>query len=348
MNVLFCGSKGDLSYPIILDPIITNDVAALAKLWDQGWMISDTSLLDNVNWIKNNDIGLVIVELGWKHRWQNDIREFKKHCPNVKVLCMVGALSRIVRSLDASRLKVYIDAIKCCDLVGVMNIDEIFFFKNLLDSENVYHIPVPINAEFYRKKAKHNFGQTSRGKVALSMHSDLYTGYEAKRCDLYTFALWKGITKLYPHLLGTTWVNINELRSYGSFTPEDLENTLRCIGINNVKVKPNSSDFYLECPTHFVIINLNDFQCQSRASMYGAAMGVPVIATDANETHRRIWPNLAFRPCEQNKAISAFQNLYHCNESYAAQVEYAQKQLEFYCPRNIKLITEAALTHACS
>ena len=365
MKVLILTTKDSSGCFEKLNNVITNAFEDLGKVFDEpGYKLPAVDLLKKIKieegpksqdtglgittsngysihgnikkevYVYEMDFDIVIFEMPWYGDWQKYIKEFAKlKSKKTFLVGILSAPSRFFDNIDASILASYKEAFSSCDVVGVLNKDQISFME-LFSDVKTYHIPVPIDTSFYTKDDTSAFSKT----VSLCCHSDFFIPAHAKRGDISTFLTWKLINKYYKNVFNAvSWVNRNEfVLEDKSKMAEVTNNLLSNIGIDDVNVKFAGPEYKKLTPSSFCIIQLSKLYAQSRISMYGAAIGVPVISTDINETHTFLWPELCVPWHRPDLAFEKFQMLLNDIDFYFEVTGYAQEKLKYYSPESCK------------
>ena len=156
MRVIVLPSKGDLD-PKKISGDITNSFIDFGKLWDgdgdEGWIGSSHSIMEREEFLSEMDI--IFTEMTWRDTWQSQMVEFKKRHPDKpKVVCFTGSASRFYVNCAASVFSAQVAALESIDAIGTMNHDMIRHYENFGNIKKVFHMPCPMDPEFYKKQVK--------------------------------------------------------------------------------------------------------------------------------------------------------------------------------------------------
>lgn len=311
-----------------LNDKITNAFEDYGKLWPEtGYKVYAGSVLD----IDTSGYDFAIFEMPWYGDWQRKIPEFmKKKDKNLILIGVMSAPSRFFNNINPDLMTCAYRAFSACDAIGVLDRSMIPFMKGWI-GRPTYHLPVPIDIHYFNKG---NCGVTNKDLVTLSVHSDIGIVPNARRGDISTFIVWKLLKRKYENLQAVAWVNPREQMNKEDIAYAGIRTAeiLSRMYMRDIEVKFAGPDFLTISPQSFAIIQLTHLYAQSRISMYGASVGVPVISSAINETHSYLWPGLCAQWHRPDHAVELFDRLVEDPQYRHRCIVEAKEHLAYYYP----------------
>ncbi|MCX5796859.1 MAG: hypothetical protein NTY77_15295 [Elusimicrobia bacterium] len=305
---------------------------SFAGLLDPAPLILGTG--DPIDWAALKDRELLIWEWGWTATPARTMLEIKNRT-GIAALMFPGPLDRFWRELKPEDLELQFEAAQACEAIGAMLEDTVSFYKTLVPTAHVFHLPVPIDTEALRDFAAPT-AQRDRKRILLTAPTR-FTG-PASQLPIATFVAFRRILRLKPALEGLCFV-------YDDEEKEGAQRALRALGLSGkVEVKPYLRPIqrYLQTVAPcWAGLSLPHGLLQGRTAMTSACIGIPMVLSEEIETHRRLYPKTCVRWHDTEAAANLCLRLLEDDTFRKDVVKEAAHGIEYYSVENCRRRLEA-------
>lgn len=236
--------------------------------------------------------------------------QVKKNCPNAFLIAVAEGSVCDIGRFDNKTLNLMVQAARACDVYGVL-VDWSVSYYSLITSRPVRWIGVPFYPEFF-KPYKIDPAKKDSSSPIIGLQNPLGGGRN-------------GVISL---LIASRLRNSRILLPGTEPGHEDLIKTL---GLKNINGAP-----YLDWKQYaerysqaYIGIHLDTLYTWGRFPLDMAALGIPVIGSNRNQTNNILWPELTVDPIQETGvAVLVAQRLLKDRTYYLAQINRAYKALE--------------------
>lgn len=248
-------------------------------------------------------------ELTWK---------IKEHCPVPFLVGVADGCARDMAKFNSEVLCSMIRASRACDMYGSL-VDWAVNNYQLITSVPVRWIGVPFYPSFF-----------GAHKIAT----------EQKNCRWPVIGLQNSLCNTRNGLLSLLVAgSIKTGKILLPYRTPGWDEAINLLGLNNVELFPYSDwQVFMERYSQaYFCVHLDTLYTWGRFPLDMAAMGIPVIGTDRNQTNKVLWPELTIDPVKEIfRAQQLACRLVNDKEFYTKQIESGTAGLAEFTPTATK------------
>lgn len=239
----------------------------------------------------------------------------KKNCPSPFLVAIADGCVRDMAKFNSKTLNNMIRAARACDLYGTLVDWSVPNYK-LITHKPVRWIGVPFFAEFF---SSHRVNIIEKNKTRLTI------GLQNSLCNTRNGLLSLLVAK-----------SVNPARILLPCRDPGWEKTIELLDIQGVEfyLYADWPEFIKRYRNAHFCVHLDTLYTFGRFPLDMAAMGIPVIGSNRNETNKILWPDLTIDPVKDiEKAKGLAKRLTEDKDFYTAQVEAGMNNLAWYSPQ---------------
>jgi hypothetical protein len=325
-NLLTSGyriAKGDFD---LRNQTVLPEYDSFAKLLDPKPLILSTDGGINIKSIEGYD--LLIWEWGWTKTPAQTVIDIRKHL-DIPTLLFPGPLDRFWREVDYSYLDLHLQAVEYTHMAGVMLKDTIPFYKSMFPHLYVFHMPVPMDVDYFR-----SFGLepiTKDRKKMLLTSPTVFHGISSQ-LPITTYLAFRTLLSKKDDLKGICFTY------YGDEERVEVASVFKSLGI---AAKIQIEDFVRPIFRYFEKVNpcyiglyLPHGLIQGRIALISACLGIPMVVSDDIETHTFLYPSTNAKWYDIYAAVNLCLRLLDDSEFFVKVREEAFERVKYYSVEN--------------
>jgi hypothetical protein len=301
--------------------VVLPEYDSFARVLDPSPVVVGTG--DSVDWKALEACELMIWEWGWSEDPPRLALEIKRRL-NVPLLMFPGPLDRFWRELDEKDLALQLEAASATEAVGVMLRDTAPFYRHLMPSAHVFHMPVPVDIEYFGSFALERPQRTS-SRVLLTAPTR-FAG-AGSQLPIATFVAFRDLVRKVPRLQGLCFVYSDDervqastaLKALGLEGRVEVASYMRPIGRYLRRVRDCAFGLFL--PVELI---------QGRMALVAACTKLPMVVSDDVETHRTLYGRTAVKWYDTDAAVERCLRLIEDGTFYDAVTADAAAAIEYY------------------
>lgn len=261
--------------------VVLPEFNSFAELLDPSPIVQGTG--DELDWRALEKAELLIWEWGWTATPAETMLQIRERL-GIPTLMFPGPLDRFWRELRPEDIDLQFRAVAATDAIGVMLEDTGSFYQSLAPAAHVFHLPVPVDVNCFQAS---RLPDAKRDRNLLLLTAPTRFTGAATQLPMSAFLAFRNLRRTRPQLKGLCFTYDDEervgaeqaLRALGLLEHVEIKSYLRPIHRYLAQVAPCWASIALP---HGVL--------QGRNAMTAACLGIPVVASEEIETHRRLFP----------------------------------------------------------
>lgn len=240
--------------------------------------------------------------------------KIKENCPGPFLIAVADGCARDMAKFNSETLCSMIRAARACDMYGTL-IDWAIPNYELITTKPVRWIGVPFYPEFFLP-GKIDTVQKNSSQPIIGLQNSLCNTRNGLLSLLVASSIKTGKILLPSREPG--W-----------------EGAINQLGLNNVELFPYSdwTEFMQRYSQAYFCVHLDTLYTFGRFPLDMAAMGIPVIGTDRNQTNKVLWPELTVDPVKEiPRAQYLACRLINDKDFYTRQIESGTAGLAEFSP----------------
>jgi hypothetical protein len=311
--------------------VVLPEYDSFAGLLDRDPIVLGTG--DPIDWAALEDRELLIWEWGWTATPASTMLAIRKRL-DIPTLMFPGPLDRFWRELAPEDLELQLEAASVSDAIGTMLEDTVSFYRSLVPTAHVFHLPVPVDVARFQAAALP--AQDRDRNLLLLTAPTRFTG-PASQLPIATFVAFKSMLSRKSGLHGMCFVYSEEERI-------GTERALRALGLSGcVEVRSYMRPiqrYLLAVAPCWAGLALSHGLLQGRNAMTSACLGIPMVVSEEIETHRRLFPRTSVRWHDTQTAADLCLRLLADARFRDGVVEEASRRIEDYSVEKCRLRIE--------
>lgn len=321
MTTSFQALSGDFS------SVVLPEFNSFAELLDSSPIVQGVD--DSIDWSRLEKADLLIWEWGWTAEPASAMLKIRERL-GLATLMFPGPLDRFWRELAPQNLELQLRAAAASDAIGAMLEDTVSFYRSLIPDAHVFHLPVPLDLAAFQG-ARQPDTERDRNLLLLTAPT-CFTG-ASSQVPVTTFVAFRRLLKHRPELRGICF-------TYDDAEHAGAEQALRALGlIDRVEIRPYLRPIqrYLSAVAPcWASLALPHGMLQGRNAMTAAALGIPVVASEEIETHRRVFPQTSVRWYDTDGAVRLGLRLLEDDGFRRQVVAEADQKIQMYSVEQCK------------
>lgn len=294
---------------------------SFAKVLDPSPVLLGTE--GTMDWKALKDCDLLIWEWGWTDAPAKAVLEIRRRA-GTPLLMFPGPLDRFWREMEFKDFGCQLEAAHASRAIGVMLKDTIPFYQALVPSARVFHMPVPVDAEYFRKFA---LPKEQRDKRKALLTAPTRFAGPASQLPIGTYLAFKSLLKERPQMEGLCYVYSDEEQA-------QAQEAFRRLGLSSkIEIRTYLRPIfrYFENISACCIgLNLPHGLIQGRTALAAACLGIPMVLSDEIETHRFLYPRTIARWYDVETASRLCLRLLEDDSFHESVQEEAWSRVDYY------------------
>lgn len=310
-----------------LAPFLPPEYDSFGSMGDEDPVVFGTG--DAIPWDQLSTCNVLLWEWGWTSATTRSVLDVLNRCP-LSTVVFPGPIDKFWQELDIDDLPAHLEALRQTMAVGAMLRDTIGFYQALAPWAHVFHMPVPLDLEFF---SRFHIDDAERDpNLVLLTAPTRFTG-RSSELPISTFAAFGALRRIRPGTRGLCF-------TYSAEEHRSADRVIRALGLEDAVLVQS-----FQRPMHRYLTTIRRCAAglflprasiQGRTAMIAAAIGLPMVVSDEIETHRHLFEATAIRwtDAEQGARLCA-RILDDADFRSAISLQAAQRS-EYYSVQNCR------------